>query len=1038
VVAPMQFNHINLIRKLGNAAVHTNARIKPQEALYALQLLHGFIGWITMIYGEETPPVRPFDESLLPREAGKDKSKEELQKLELAFHSQQSELKKLQDELASIKALKTHNSAFVPPPIDPNEDLTRKIYIDTLLREAGWDPFGVNVPEYPVKNCMPQANGSNGDGKVDYVLWGDDGRPVAVVEAKRTSRDPRVGQHQAKCYADCLQKEYGQRPVIFYTNGFQTWIWDDTDYAPREVFGFYTRDELQTLIQRRIFKKPLASQKINDDITDRYYQHEAIRKIAEVLENKHREALLVMATGVGKTRVAASLIDFLSKANWAKRILFLADRNALVHQAKTSMNDNLPHLPAVDLTKEKEDESSRIVFSTYQTMINMIDGEVDGDNRYYSIGHFDLIIFDEIHRSVYNRYKSIFKYFDGIRIGLTATPKMEADRDTYALFNVEPNNPTYAYELDQAVNDGFLVPPRAISVPIKFQRKGIKYEELSEEEKLKYEEQFTDPVTGEFPDEIDSSALNKWLFNADTVDKVLGHLMVNGIKVEGGDKLGKTIIFARSHKHARFIEDRFNIQYPQYKGDFLKVIDYQEEYKYDLLNKFKGKQNMPQVAVSVDMLDTGIDVPEVANLVFFKPVRSSAKFWQMIGRGTRLCKDLFGFGIDKKEFMIFDFCENFEFFNNKPKGIEGTSGKSLSQRLFELRLRLSFVLQNQDETELKEYGRALLQGLILQTQSLNTDSFIVRQHWREVEKYKDPNAWNALTDLDIKELFDHIAPLMAETDQDEMAKRFDALMLDIQLSVLNEEKKQAGLIQKVVITAGKLAKKAGIPSVAKKMDFIQDAQNKTFWTAGDIPAIERLRTELRELIKFIDFESTVIYYTMFEDEFEGDAQVHPLVYGFNDLDAYKRKVEQYLKQHSNHFAIHKIRNNIQITEGELVELERMLFEQGELGTKDEFVKAYGEQPLGKFIRGIVGLDANAAKLAFGEILGGQTLNSQQIRFMDTIINFFTVKGVIEPAMLFEPPFTDINTSGIMGVFDEITSSRIISLIEGVNHTAEVA
>lgn len=1038
VVAPMQFNHINLIRKLGNAAVHTNARIKPQEALYALQLLHGFIGWITMIYGEEKPPVRPFDESLLPREAGKDKSKEELQKLELAFHSQQSELKKLQDELASIKALKTHNSAFVPPPIDPNEDLTRKIYIDTLLREAGWDPFGVNVPEYPVKNCMPQANGANGDGQVDYVLWGDDGRPVAVVEAKRTSRDPRVGQHQAKCYADCLQKEYGQRPVIFYTNGFQTWIWDDADYAPREVFGFYTRDELQTLIQRRIFKKPLASQKINDDITDRYYQHEAIRKIAEVLENKHREALLVMATGVGKTRVAASLIDFLSKANWAKRILFLADRNALVHQAKTSMNDNLPHLPAVDLTKEKEDESSRIVFSTYQTMINMIDGEVDGDNRYYSIGHFDLIIFDEIHRSVYNRYKSIFKYFDGIRIGLTATPKMEADRDTYALFNVEPNNPTYAYELDQAVNDGFLVPPRAISVPIKFQRNGIKYEELSEEEKLKYEEQFTDPVTGEFPDEIDSSALNKWLFNADTVDKVLGHLMVNGIKVEGGDKLGKTIIFARSHKHARFIEDRFNNQYPQYKGDFLKVIDYHEEYKYDLLNKFKGKQNMPQIAVSVDMLDTGIDVPEVANLVFFKPVRSSAKFWQMIGRGTRLCKDLFGFGIDKKEFMIFDFCENFEFFNNKPKGIEGTSGKSLSQRLFELRLRLSFVLQNQDETELKEYGRDLLQGLILQTQSLNTDSFIVRQHWREVEKYRDPNAWNALTDLDIKELFDHIAPLITETDQDEMAKRFDALMLDIQLSVLNGEKKQAGLIQKVVTTAGKLAKKAGIPSVAKKMDFIQDAQSKTFWTAGDIPAIERLRTELRELIKFIDFESTVIYYTMFEDEFEGDAQVHPLVYGFNDLDAYKRKVEQYLKQHSNHFTIHKIRNNIQITEGELGELERMLFEQGELGTKDEFVKAYGEQPLGKFIRGIVGLDANAAKLAFGEILGGQTLNSQQIRFIDTIINFFTVKGIIEPAMLFEPPFTDINTSGIMGVFDEITSSRIISLIEGVNHTAEVA
>jgi type I restriction enzyme R subunit len=1038
VVAPMQFNHINLIRKLGNAAVHTNAKIKPQEALYALQLLHGFIGWITMVYGEEKPVFKSFDEAIIPRDNSKDKSKEELQKIEWAFHEQQSELKKLQDELATIKALKDQNIAFIPPPIDPNEDLTRKIYIDTLMREAGWDPYGTNVPEYPVKNCMPQASGSNGDGKVDYVLWGDDGKPVAVVEAKRTSRDPRVGMHQAKCYADCIEKEFGQRPVIFYTNGFQTWMWDDLNYAPREVFGFYTKDELQTLIQRRIFKKPLATQTINDDITDRYYQHEAIRKIAEALENNHREALLVMATGVGKTRVAASLIDFLSKANWAKRILFLADRNALIHQAQTSLNDYLPHLPAIDLTKQKEDESSRIVFSTYQTMINMIDGETDGDNRFYSVGHFDLIIYDEIHRSVYNRYKAIFKYFDGIRIGLTATPKSEADRDTYSLFNMEPNNPTYAYELDQAVNDKFLVPPKAISVPIKFQRSGIKYAELSDQEKLKYEEQFTDPITGEFPDEIDSGALNSWLFNTDTVDKVLGHLMQNGIKVEGGDKLAKTMVFARSHKHAKFIEERFNKQYPQYKGEFLKVIDYHEEYRYDLLNKFKGKQNMPQIAVSVDMLDTGIDVPEVANLVFFKPVRSSAKFWQMIGRGTRLCKDLFGYGIDKKEFIIFDFCENFEFFNNKPKGIEGKSGKSLSQRLFELRLKLAYVLLSQDETELKEYGASILERLILQTQSLNTDSFIVRQHWREVEKYRDANAWNALSDLDVKELFDHIAPLMTETDQDEMAKRFDALMLDIQLSILNGEEKQAGLIQKVISTAGKLSKKASIPSVSLKMDFIKDAQDKNFWQMGDIPGIERLRIELRDLIKFIDFESTPIYFTMFEDEFDGDVFEHTIVYGFNDLDTYKRKVEAYLKQNSSNLTIHKIRNNIQITKGELGELELMLFNQGELGTKEEFVKAFGEQPLGKFIRSIVGLDTNAAKLAFGEILSGQTLNAQQIRFMDTIINFFTVKGVIEPAMLFEPPFTDLSASGIMGVFDEITSTKILSLINLINNTADAA
>jgi type I restriction enzyme R subunit len=1037
VVAPLQFNQINLIRKLGNTAAHTPAKIKPQEVLQALRMLHRFIAWVTEIYGEEKPKFQPFDENLIPKEAGKDKSKEELQQLEKAFQEQQNELKKTQEELAHFKLLKERNAAFIPPPIDPNEETTRKMYIDALLREAGWDPFGFNVPEYEVKNCMPQATGNNGTGKVDYVLWGDDGKPLAVVEAKRTSRDPRVGQHQAKCYADCLEKEFGQRPVIFYSNGFQSWIWDDLNYAPREVFGFYSKDELQTLIQRRTFKKSLASETINNAITDRYYQIEAIRKVSEALESNHREALLIMATGTGKTRVSASIIDLLSKANWVKRVLFLADRNALIHQAKTNLNDYLPNLPAVDLTREKEDEGSRIVFSTYQTMINMIDGEADGDNRFYGVGHFDLIIFDEIHRSVYNRYRAIFRYFDGLRIGLTATPKSEADRDTYALFNMQPNNPTYAYELDQGVGDGYLVPPKAISVPIKFQCSGIRYAELNDDEKIKYEEQFTDPLTGEFPDEIDAAALNNWLFNTDTVDKAIGHLMQNGIKVEGGDKLGKTIIFARSHKHAKFIEERFNLQYPQYKGEFMKVIDHHEEYRYDLLNKFKGKEKMPQIAVTVDMLDTGIDVPEITNLVFFKPVRSSSKFWQMIGRGTRLCTDLFGPGMDKKEFIIFDFCENFEFFNNKPKGVEGASGKSLSQRLFEIRLKLSFILLNDESAELKEYGKAILQGLVEQTQALNTESFVVRQNWREVEKYKDANSWNALSELDVKELVDKIAPLVVETNQDEMAKRFDATLLDIQLSILEGMPRQQKLIQNTINTAGKLSKKESIPSVAAKRETIRMAQEKDFWKTGDIMAIEHVRVELRELIKFIDFENRAIYFTMFEDEILGSVSEHQLVYGFNDLEAYQRKVKQYLQVHQNHLIIHKIRNNVQITEAELKQLEEMLFSQGELGTREEFVKAYGEAPLGSFIRGIVGLEINAAKEAFGEILQGQNLNSQQIRFMDTIINFFSVKGIIDPEMLFEPPFTDINTSGVMGVFDEEGTRKVISIIEKVNGTCMV-
>ncbi|MCZ8021513.1 MAG: DEAD/DEAH box helicase family protein [Cyclobacteriaceae bacterium] len=1038
IIAPIQFNQINLIRKLGNTAVHTSAKIKPQEALYSLQLLHGFIGWVVQVYSKEKVSVPKFDEGLIIKEKEKDYNKHDLQLLERNFHEAQSKLQKLEAELASIKAIKEQNIAFVPPLLDPNEDLTRKVYIDTLLREAGWNPYGTNVQEYPVKG-MPQGNGdANGNGYVDYVLWGDDGKPLAVVEAKRTKRDPRVGQHQAKLYADCLEKEFEQRPVIFYSNGFRTWMWDDVNYAPREVFGFYTKDELQMLIQRRTSQKVLAEQTINTTITERPYQHLAIRSVTEKLDSKHREALLVMATGSGKTRVSASIIDLLSKANWVKRVLFLADRNALIHQAKLNLNDYLPNLPAIDLTKEKEDESSRIVFSTYQTIINMIDGEADNNNRFYSVGHFDLIIFDEIHRSVYNRYKHVFKYFDGIRIGLTATPKAEADRDTYGLFGLEPNIPTFAYELEQAVKDGWLVPPKAISVPIKFQRKGIKYSELSEADKLKYEEQFADPVTGDFPEEIDAAALNKWLFNTDTVDKVIGHLMEHGIKVEGGDKLAKTIIFARSHLHAKFIEERFNKQYPQYKGDFLKVVDYQEEYRYDLLNKFKVKTKMPQIAVSVDMLDTGIDVPEVCNLVFFKPVRSSVKFWQMIGRGTRLCEDLFGIDQDKKEFVIFDFCENFEFFNSHPKGIESSNGKSLSQRLFELRLRLAMALSGQEETELKEYSQSIIDQLIKQTKALNGESFIVRQHWEIVEKYRDANEWNALSDLDIKELHDHIAPLMVEADQDELAKRFDALMLDVQLSVLNGEKKQTALIQKVVATAGKLSKKASIPSVAQKMDTLREVQQKIFWEGASIPGIERVRIELRDIIKFLDSENTPIYFTMFEDEFDGNATEHQLVYKFNDLDAYKRKVEQYLREQSNNLTIHKLRNNIPITRGELEALDRMLFEQGTLGTKAEFTNVYGEQPLGKFIRSIVGLDVQAAKLAFAEILNNQTLNAQQIRFMDMIIDYLNIKGVIEPAMLFEAPFTDINSNGVAGLFEDKIAAKIISLIETINHNAEVA
>lgn len=1038
LLAPSLFKQVNLVRKLGNDAVHTNIKIKPSDALHVLQLMHGFTAWVVKVYSDTKVVVPPFDIALVPTVADAVKVKDELKKLEDAFLQSQELNRKLNEELERIKAIKDEHKLIVPKPNDPSEQLTRKLYIDLLLKEAGWDANGYNVAEYEVTG-MPTADGkNNGPGFADYVLWGDDGKPVAVIEAKRTSRDALVGQNQAKLYADCLQQMHGQRPVIFNTNGFETWIWDDVTYAPRRVHGFYKKDELQLLIQRRTSKQSLQQATIDANIADRYYQIEAIRSVGKVLESKGREALLIMATGSGKTRTAAAMVDVLSKCNWAKRILFLADRTALVSQARKAFTNYLPNLPNVDLTKEKDKQLSRVVFSTYQTMINLIDNEFVDNQRYFGIAHFDVIIFDEIHRSVYNKYKAIFEYFDGYKIGLTATPKSESDRDTYMLFGLQQGNPTFAYELDQAVTDGFLVPPKAISVPIKFQREGIKYDELSAEEKLEYEQKIADPLTGEYPDEINSTALNGWLFNTDTVDKVLGYFMQNGIKVAGGDRLAKTIIFARSHKHALFIKQRFDAQYKEYKGDFCKIIDNYDAYAHDILNLFSEKDSGPHIAISVDMLDTGIDVPEVANLVFFKPVKSRTKFWQMIGRGTRLCKDLFGPGVDKKEFIIFDFCENFEFFGKKPEGVDGSTGKTLSQRLFELRLKLVTYLQQQENDQLKEYGKQLQQYLYGQVAALNEESFLVRQHWRTVEKYKDAHYWNALNELDVKELVTEIAPLVVEADEDELAKRFDLLAYKMELDTIIERSINNTLINEVKELAGKLSKKASIPAVAAKYFLIEKVQTKEYWVGIDVFTLESLRQDLRDLIKFIDKEQGRIVYTNFEDEFTGNISEHTIVQGANDLEAYKKRVSQFIQSQQNNLTIYKLRMNIPITNAELIGLEKMLFEQGDLGDKALFEKAYGTQPFGKFIRSIVGLDITAAKEAFSKFINAPALNTLQIRFIDTIIQYLNVNGTIDAGALFAPPFTDITSNGLIGVFNNEQSAEIVSMVEKINKNALIA
>ncbi|HOB58320.1 MAG TPA: DEAD/DEAH box helicase family protein, partial [Rhodoglobus sp.] len=640
LVGPAIHTKLDLIRKQGNYAVHRPAPFTPKDSLPVVRELFHVMVWVATRYAltpEERPaPGIPFDAAALPtpQTGVVAKTMAQLKKLNDELDAKDAALAKAQDanealeaQIAALReevALAKAANATVPDTHDYREDETRDLFIDVLLREAGWKLDQARDREFPVTG-MPN-NSEGGQGFVDYVLWGDDGLPLGLVEAKRTRKDAHSGQQQAKLYADRLEAVYGQRPVIFYTNGYEHFLWDDASYPPRRVDGFYTRDQLELLIQRRTTRKPLASVEVNPSIVERYYQRRAIAKVAEVFENKERKALLVMATGSGKTRTVIALADVLIRANWAKRILFLADRVALVNQAANAFKQQLPDSAPVNLVTDKDSEG-RVYVSTYPTMMGLINPDTNGVRR-FGPGHFDLVIIDEAHRSVYQKYGALFDYFDSLLVGLTATPKDEIDHNTYGLFNLEDGVPTDSYDLTDAIEEGYLVPPVGRSIATKFVREGIRYDDLSESEKQEWD--LLDWEDGLIPSEVDSSAMNTWLFNKDTVDTVLETLMTEGRMVAGGDRLGKTIIFAKNNDHAIFIAERFNENYPQYKGEFARMITYQQTYNQSMIDDFSKPESSPHIAISVDMLDTGIDVPEVVNLVFFKPVHSKTKYWQMV------------------------------------------------------------------------------------------------------------------------------------------------------------------------------------------------------------------------------------------------------------------------------------------------------------------------------------------------------------------------------------------------------------------------
>lgn len=1055
VVGDALFTKARLVKDLGNLAVHSTKKVACSDALAATRELFHFCFWLARTYGRSgrPGPGLAFKTELLSKLAdstGTAQSAEHLKKLGeqlrekdtklsevLASHAVlDAELQKLRDEVAAAKKA---NSA-VPDTHDYSEAETRKAYIDLLLREAGWQlnptkNFEVEVADMP---------NNEGKGFVDYVLWGDDGKPLMLVEAKRTTKSPMAGQQQAKLYADCLEKQYGQRPVICYSNGYEHWMWDDLAYPSRAVQGFYKKDELMLLMQRRSSRKNLAEETINGAIVERYYQTRAVRRVGATFEADHqRKALLVMATGSGKTRTVIALVDMLMRSNWAKRVLFLADRVALVNQAVNAFKTHLPDSAPVNLVTDKATDG-RVFVSTYPTMMGLIDDTFDGQRR-FGVGHFDLIVIDEAHRSVYQKYGAIFRYFDSLLVGLTATPKDEVDTNTYGLFQLETGVPTDAYDLDQAVADGHLVPPVAISVPLKFQREGIKYAELSEEEKTQWDElEWNEDGTA--PDEVSAEELNKWLFNIDTVDKVLEVLMTRGQRVAGGDRLGKTIIFAKNNQHAEFIEQRFNVHYPEYKGHFARTVTYKTDYAQSVLDDFSKKEKMPHIAVSVDMLDTGIDVPEVVNLVFFKIVRSKTKFWQMLGRGTRLCKDLFGPGEDKKNFFVFDFCQNLEFFSQNPAGGDGATAESLTTRLFNGRLELIAELDKRAQLggitsesltgpygghpTLAEMRAATADTLQERVAQMNVDNFVVRPHRQVVEQYSKLTAWQTLS-VDDRDVLSHrVASLPSQLgDDDEEAKRFDMLVLRAQLSILQARPDFMGLRQKIQAIALNLEDEMAIPAIKAEATLIHAVASDEWWQDVTVPMLETVRRRLRALVKLLPKGQKKIVYTDFEDEVgEGAVIDLPQVTSGLNMAKFKEKARVFLKEHESHLALQRLRRNQPLTPMDLDELEKMLVLAGGTQPLMVEVKSLG---LGLFVRNLVGMDREAAMQAFSELLQGSNLNPDQIEFIELVVQELTQNGVVPPERLFEPPFTDINSQGPTAVFPAVQVMRIVEVLKEI-------
>lgn len=1021
---------LNYIRLVGNNANHNPKSVTTDQAMMALKNLFVFMDFIDYSYSEfYTPHI--FDESLLAALTPQEPAPVIKEEIDLNLLMQEN----APERQTCTKRRESRTEPFHTSPLDMTEAHTRKVYIDVLLTNAGWTR-GINwIDEFPIER-MPNTSGI---GFADYVLLDDDGRPLAVVEAKRTSVDIAKGRQQAKLYADDLERRFGRRPIIFLTNGVITRIVIDqkNGYPERQVSGIYSKRDLQKEFNKMTMRTPLTGVLVNDEITNRYYQKEAVKAVCEACGQRNkRKALIVMATGSGKTRTVMSIVDVLVRHGWVKNFLFLADRNSLVTQAKRAFHNYLPDLSITNLCEEWDNLFARGVFSTYQTMMGQIDEATAEDGkRVFTPGHFDLIIIDEAHRSIYKKYRDIFGYFDAVLVGLTATPREEIDHNTYELFELEAGVPTFGYELEQAVRDGFLVDFRSIETQLKFMMEGITYDDLSETEKEEYEDLFA-TEENEIPDSIESSALNEWIFNKDTIRQALNILMTKGLRVEYGSKIGKTIIFAKSHLHAEKILEVWNREYPNYPSGFCRVIDNYTNYSQSLIDEFSEKHKMPQIAISVDMLDTGIDIPEILNLVFFKKVLSKTKFWQMIGRGTRLCAGLID-GEDKKEFFIFDFCSNFEFFRvNNGKGVDARLAESVQEQLFNIKTELTYRLQGIDfQVEaLSEFRKELVSYLRNQVIALNRDNFAVRQHIVYVDLFSDEETYKSLNFEDTLNIREHIAPLIDPLLDEYTAVRFDVLLHGIELAFVMGKsymRARGDLIRKVRA----LSKYGTIPEVFSQKDYLRTLLETDYLERAGLKEFEEIRIRLRVLMKYVEYDPTVRYDTNFSDTIL-EINENKADFGPSDLENYKLKVNYYIRMHEDNPVILKLKTNLPLSKQDVVELEKILW--SEVGSKKDYEKEYGEIPLGELVRSIVGLDMQAAKEAFSCFLNRNDLDSRQIYFINQIINYIVHNGLLKDfSILQRSPFAE--RGSVAEIFkDHVLWLDIRNTIERVNRNAEVA